>query len=82
MTFLETGRNEEAVVMLRQAVERDPNDAAAYGKLGVANRVLCLFSKLVLNSVRGQLSVVRCFPCTVQQLSSTNNQQRQLTTND
>ncbi len=36
LTFLETGRNEEAVAMLRQAVERDPNDAASYGKLGVA----------------------------------------------
>jgi len=40
LSFLETGHNEEAVAMLRQAVERDPNDAAAYGKLGVAYSTL------------------------------------------
>jgi len=36
LTFLKSERYAEAAEVLRQAVERDPNDAAAYGKLGVA----------------------------------------------
>lgn len=38
--FLASGRNSEAVVALRQAVERDPNDADAYAKLGIAYAAL------------------------------------------
>lgn len=48
LTFLETGRNEEAVAMLRQAVERDPNDAASYGKLGVAYAMLGQYKEAVV----------------------------------
>lgn len=34
--FLASGRNSEAAQALRQATERDPSDAAAYAKLGIA----------------------------------------------
>jgi tetratricopeptide (TPR) repeat protein len=34
--FLASGRNYEAAQALRQATERDPSDAAAYAKLGIA----------------------------------------------
>lgn len=34
--------------MLRQAVERDPNDAAAYGKLGVAYATLGQYKEAVV----------------------------------
>lgn len=34
--FLASGRNDEAAQALRQATERDPSDAAAYAKLGIA----------------------------------------------
>lgn len=48
LTFLDNGNNEEAVAMLRQAVERDPNDAAAYGKLGVAYATLKQYKEAVV----------------------------------
>lgn len=48
LTFLETGRNEEAVETLRQAVELNPNDAAAYGKLGVAYATLGQYKEAVI----------------------------------
>lgn len=48
LTFLETGRNEEAVLTLRQAVEQNPNDAAAYGKLGVAYATLGQYKEAVV----------------------------------
>jgi tetratricopeptide (TPR) repeat protein len=48
LTFLETGHNAEAVETLRQAVERDPNDAAAYGKLGVAYATLGQYKEAVV----------------------------------
>lgn len=48
LTFLETGRNEEAVETLRQAVEHNPNDAAAYGKLGVAYAMLGQYKEAVV----------------------------------
>jgi tetratricopeptide (TPR) repeat protein len=48
LMFLETGNNAEAVETLRQAVERDPNDAAAYGKLGVAYAALGQYKEAVV----------------------------------
>jgi tetratricopeptide (TPR) repeat protein len=48
LSFLETGQNAEAVEVLRQAVEHDPNDAAAYGKLGVAYATLGQYKEAVL----------------------------------
>jgi tetratricopeptide (TPR) repeat protein len=48
LSFLETGQNEEAVEVLRQAVEHDPNDAAAYGKLGVAYATLGQYKEAVV----------------------------------
>ena len=36
LEFLASGRNDEAAQALRQATERDPSDAAAYAKLGIA----------------------------------------------
>ncbi len=48
LTFLDTGQNAEAVAALRQAVEHDPNDAAAYGKLGVAYAALEQYKEAVV----------------------------------
>lgn len=48
LTFLDTGQNAEAVETLRQAVEHDPNDAAAYGKLGVAYATLKQYKEAVV----------------------------------
>ncbi|HBB87826.1 MAG TPA: hypothetical protein DC047_09445 [Blastocatellia bacterium] len=48
LTFLDTGHNAEAVETLRLAVERDPNDAAAYGKLGVAYSALKQYKEAVV----------------------------------
>src|SRR6266436_5170833 len=48
LTFLDTGNNAEAVEALRQAVEHDPNDAAAYGKLGVAYAALGQYKEAVV----------------------------------
>ncbi len=48
LTFLDTGHNAEAVETLRQAVEHDPNDAAAYGKLGVAYAALGQYKEAVV----------------------------------
>ncbi|HEX9630559.1 MAG TPA: tetratricopeptide repeat protein [Pyrinomonadaceae bacterium] len=48
LTFLDTGQNAEAVEALRQAVEHDPNDAAAYGKLGVAYAALGQYKEAVV----------------------------------
>jgi tetratricopeptide (TPR) repeat protein len=48
LTFLDTGQNAEAVETLRQAVEHDPNDAAAYGKLGVAYAALKQYKEAVV----------------------------------
>jgi tetratricopeptide (TPR) repeat protein len=48
LSFLETGQNTEAVEVLRQAVEHDPNDAAAYGKLGVAYATLGQYKEAVV----------------------------------
>ena len=48
LTFLETGRNEDAVETLLQAVAQNPNDAAAYGKLGVAYESLGRYKEAVV----------------------------------
>jgi len=48
LTFLDTGQNVEAVEALRHAVEQDPNDAAAYGKLGVAYAALGQYKEAVV----------------------------------
>ena len=48
LTFLDSGQNAEAVETLRLAVERDPNDAAAYGKLGVAYATLKQYKEAVI----------------------------------
>jgi tetratricopeptide (TPR) repeat protein len=48
LTFLDSGQNDEAVETLRLAVERDPNDAAAYGKLGVAYATLKQYKEAVI----------------------------------
>jgi tetratricopeptide (TPR) repeat protein len=48
LTFLDSGQNAEAVETLRLAVERDPNDAAAYGKLGVAYAMLKQYKEAVV----------------------------------
>jgi tetratricopeptide (TPR) repeat protein len=48
LSSLETGHNAEAVEVLRQAVEHDPNDAAAYGKLGVAYATLGQYKEAVV----------------------------------
>ena len=48
LTFLDSGQNAEAVETLRLAVERDPNDAAAYGKLGVAYATLKQYKEAVV----------------------------------
>jgi tetratricopeptide (TPR) repeat protein len=48
LTFIDTGQNAEAVEILRQAVERDPNHAAAYGKLGVAYVALKQYKEAVV----------------------------------
>ncbi len=48
LTFLDTGHSDEAVQALRQAVEHDPNDAAAYGKLGVAYETLKEYKEAVV----------------------------------
>jgi tetratricopeptide (TPR) repeat protein len=48
LTFLDTGQTAEAVETLRQAVERNPNDAAAYGKLGIAYATLKQYKEAVV----------------------------------
>lgn len=48
LTFIDGGQNAEAVETLRQAVEHDPNDAAAYGKLGVAYAALKQYKDAVV----------------------------------
>ena len=48
LTFLDSGQNAEAVETLRLAVERDPNDAAAYGKLGVAYATLKQYKEAIV----------------------------------
>jgi tetratricopeptide (TPR) repeat protein len=48
LSLLETGQNAEAVELLRQAVEHNPNDAAAYGKLGVAYATLGQYKEAVV----------------------------------
>lgn len=48
LTFLDTGHNAEALETLRQAVEHNPNDAAAYGKLGVVYAVLKQYKEAVV----------------------------------
>jgi len=48
LTLLDTGQNAEAVEALRHAVEHDPNDAAAYGKLGVAYAALGQYKEAVV----------------------------------
>jgi Flp pilus assembly protein TadD len=48
LTFLDSGQNAEAVETLLLAVERDPNDAAAYGKLGVAYATLKQYKEAVV----------------------------------
>jgi tetratricopeptide (TPR) repeat protein len=48
LTFIDSGQNAEAVETLRQAVEHDPNDAAAYGKLGVAYAALKQYKEAVV----------------------------------
>src|SRR6266851_3138846 len=48
LTFLDTGQNAEAVEALRHVVEQDPNDAAAYGKLGVAYAALGQYKEAVV----------------------------------
>jgi tetratricopeptide (TPR) repeat protein len=48
LTFLDTGNNAEALETLRQAVQHDPNDAAAYGKLGVAYASLKQYKEAVV----------------------------------
>jgi tetratricopeptide (TPR) repeat protein len=48
LAFLDSGQNAEAVETLRLAVERDPNDAAAYGKLGVAYATLKQYKEAVV----------------------------------
>ncbi|HCX30631.1 MAG TPA: hypothetical protein DHU55_12820 [Blastocatellia bacterium] len=46
--FLASGRNSEAAEALRQATERDPNDAAAYAKLGIAYAALQQYQEAVV----------------------------------
>lgn len=46
--FLTSGRNSEAAEALRQATERDPNDAAAYAKLGIAYAALQQYQEAVV----------------------------------
>ncbi len=48
LTFLDTGHDAEALETLRQAIEHDPNDAAAYGKLGVAYVALKQYKEAVV----------------------------------
>lgn len=48
LTLLDNGQNAEAVETLRQAVGHDPNDAAAYGKLGVAYATLKQYKEAVV----------------------------------
>ncbi|MGH9933066.1 MAG: TonB family protein [Pyrinomonadaceae bacterium] len=48
LTFLESGRNAEAVEALRKATERDPNDAAAYAKLGLAYAAMRQYQEAVV----------------------------------
>jgi TonB family protein len=46
--FLASGRNSEAAEALRQAIQHDPNDAAAYAKLGVAYAALHQYQEAVV----------------------------------
>jgi len=48
LTSVESGHYAEAVKTLRQAVEQNPNDAAAYGKLGVAYAALGQYKEAVV----------------------------------
>jgi len=48
LTSLESGHYAEAVKTLRQAIEQNPNDAAAYGKLGVAYVALGQYKEAVV----------------------------------
>jgi tetratricopeptide (TPR) repeat protein len=48
LTSLESGHYAEAVKTLRQAIEQNPNDAAAYGKLGVAYAALGQYKEAVV----------------------------------
>ena len=48
LTFLAEGRNTQAVEALRKATERDPNDAAAYAKLGLAYAALRQYQEAVV----------------------------------
>jgi tetratricopeptide (TPR) repeat protein len=48
LTLLKSGRNAEAADALRQTVERDPNDAPAYGKLGVAYAALGQYKEAIV----------------------------------
>ncbi len=48
LTFLTTGNNAEAVETLKQATQRDPNDAAAYAKLGLAYAALRQYKEAVI----------------------------------
>jgi tetratricopeptide (TPR) repeat protein len=48
LALLESGAYAEAAKTLRQAVEHDPNNAAAYGKLGVAYAALGQYKEAVI----------------------------------
>ena len=48
LAFLASGRNVEAADTFRQATERDPNDAAAYAKLGLAYAALRKYEEAVI----------------------------------
>src|ERR1051325_137847 len=48
LTFLQSGEYPQAVEMLRKAVEQNPNDAVAYGKLGVAYAALKQYKEAVV----------------------------------
>lgn len=48
LAFLKSGQYPEAVKALRQAIEQNPNDAAAYGKLGVAYAALEQYKEAVV----------------------------------
>ena len=48
LTFLASGNNAEAVEALRKATERDPNDAAAYAKLGLAYAAMRQYQEAVV----------------------------------
>ena len=48
LTFLQSGEYAQAVEMLRKAVEQNPNDAVAYGKLGVAYAAMKQYKEAVV----------------------------------